>query len=394
MIEDTVDQVDDPPAIVSDRIVDLATSGKMTDPRGPDQATSANPHDDELANENTPECIHDLKSEKMNTMMFQTAINDFMGFDEPGDMTALAPIEPVDVTANTSQIARPSSVMPADIRQLTIRNLDTGEEFIIGENDPDFDFDTFELCAGPHHEKNRVTPITGNDQAGDNNALIVQPPSTTTESETNPQNQRPRASLWQLIMTYIFSIASSPRKNSRAAFDGAERQDDDQIHIKDRSNSVSTDDSNTARRPKTPFTKLSSFKFRKELGRGAFGRVLLAEAKTDGKLYALKIISKKNMKSSDKRQAKTERDILVSFVRLLQTMSMTYSVQLAMGHISPHPFTAGLRFAFQSENNLYLGMDYLPGGNLKELIKRFGSLPEVDHWYQDNFPSLITSHII
>lgn len=54
-----------------------------------------------------------------------------------------------------------------------------------------------------------------------------------------------------------------------------------------------------------------------------------------------------------------------------------------MGHISPHPFTAGLRFAFQSENNLYLGMDYLPGGNLKELIKRFGSLPEVNKRLHD-----------
>ena len=63
-------------------------------------------------------------------------------------------------------------------------------------------------------------------------------------------------------------------------------------------------------KPRTPFTKLSNFKFRKELGRGAFGRVLLAEAKTDGKLYALKIITKKNMRSSDKRQAKAERDIL------------------------------------------------------------------------------------
>ncbi len=115
-----------------------------------------------------------------------------------------------------------------------------------------------------------------------------------------------------------------------------------------------------ANKPKTPFTKLSSFKFRKELGRGAFGRVLLAEAKTDGKLYALKIISKKNMRSSDKRQAKAERDIL---------HSMTLK--------SPHPFTSGLKFAFQSENNLYLGMDYIPGGNLRELIKKFKCLPEV-----------------
>jgi len=65
------------------------------------------------------------------------------------------------------------------------------------------------------------------------------------------------------------------------------------------------------------------------------------------------------MRTSDKRQAKAERDILH-----------------AMGHTAPHPFTAGLRFAFQSVNHLYLGMDYFPGGNLRELIKKYGALPE------------------
>ena len=49
------------------------------------------------------------------------------------------------------------------------------------------------------------------------------------------------------------------------------------------------------------FTKLSSFKFRRELGKGAFGRVLLAESKADGSLYALKIISKKNMRCTTDR---------------------------------------------------------------------------------------------
>jgi serine/threonine protein kinase len=61
----------------------------------------------------------------------------------------------------------------------------------------------------------------------------------------------------------------------------------------------------------------------------------------------------------DKQQALAERDILH-----------------AMAHTSPHPFTTGLKFAFQSENNLYIGMTYLCGGNLKQLIQRFGSLPE------------------
>lgn len=69
------------------------------------------------------------------------------------------------------------------------------------------------------------------------------------------------------------------------------------------------------------------------------------------------------MRSSDKRQAKAERDILH-----------------AMGHSARHPFITGLKFAFQSENNLYLGMDFLPGGNLRELIRKHGCLPE--DWVQ------------
>ena len=111
--------------------------------------------------------------------------------------------------------------------------------------------------------------------------------------------------------------------------------------------------------PKTPFSKLSSFKFRKELGRGAFGKVMLVQSKVDGQIFALKILSKKHMKQSDKKQLRAERDILHS-----------------MAEKSPHPFTTGLKFAFQSENNLYLGMDYFPGGNLKQLIQREGNLPE------------------
>jgi serine/threonine protein kinase len=61
----------------------------------------------------------------------------------------------------------------------------------------------------------------------------------------------------------------------------------------------------------------------------------------------------------DKQQALAERDILH-----------------AMAHTSPHPFTTGLKFAFQSESNLYIGMSYLSGGNLKQLIQRLGHLPE------------------
>lgn len=215
---------------------------------------------------------------------------------------------------------------------LTLKNLDTGEMYVIGENDPDFDFDTFQIKVGAN-----ITPIVETQAAAEDNTKEVR------ESDT-PRNER--LSWWAALLSYIYSNKQS-RKNEeqhRIAMDIA-----------------------NSRRPKPPFTKLSNFKFKKELGRGAFGRVLLAESKNDGKLYALKIITKKNMRSSDKRQAKAERDIL---------HSMTLK--------APHPFTSGLKFAFQSENNLYLGMDFIPGGNLRELIKKYKYLPEVFYTFTLN----------
>jgi serine/threonine protein kinase len=225
--------------------------------------------------------------------------------------------ESTDKTDASQSPKGEESKPPINMRELTIRNLDTGEEFIIGENDPDFEFDTFAI--GAHQEQK---PDEDKEQE-------------RLDSDAQAEKQE-RVSWWLAFFKYIYGSRHEKVEEKLANM---------------------TEDENA--KPKTPFTKLSSFKFRKELGKGAFGRVLLAEARTDGQLYALKIISKKNMRSSDRRQAKAERDIL--YVMTLK---------------APHPFTSGLKFAFQSENNLYLGMDYIPGGNLRELIKRFKYLPE------------------
>lgn len=261
--------------------------------------------------------------------------------------------------------------VPQDVKQLTIRNLDTGEEFIIGETDPDFDFDTFELGArrgstGSVEQNKRdestdiasndsppVSPVLTSDTAVALNGTDAQGTLETAVGESKEPTPNlsspatpaaPRRGFFSRLYQYLFKSSSNDAavKSTKAT---------DSNH--------STDALGANKPFKTPFTKLSSFKFRRELGRGAFGRVLLAQAKVDGQLYALKIISKKDMRTSDKRQAKAERDILH-----------------AMGHTAPHPFTAGLRFAFQSVNHLYLGMDFFPGGNLRELIKKYGSLPE------------------
>lgn len=249
-----------------------------------------------------------------NTKIEETNIKESITQDSPNNIAENNSSTTSETTQSTASSPKPTAPVE-DPRMLVIKNLDTGEEFVIGENDPDFEFDTFEIGGVP--------------------------PSSQPENST-VTSKNERLSWWRSLFTFIYGNNNKNNVN-------AEDLTNENMNLNNNGNSIS----------KTPFTKLSSFKFRKELGRGAFGRVLLAEAKTDGTLYALKIIAKKNMRTSDKKQVKAERDIL-------------YAMTLK----SPHPFTSGLKFAFQSENNLYLGMDYIAGGNLRQLIKRFKYLPE------------------
>ena len=193
---------------------------------------------------------------------------------------------------------------------------------MIGSNDPDFEFDTFEITGDEGTVTAQKAKETEKGKGGN---------STTKEGSQSDSKKfkSSRVSWWRKLITILYG----PKDGNNNLANNQKNGEDGDFP------SYSADyESSSTPKAKTPFTKLSSFNFKRELGRGAFGRVLLAEAKTDRKLYALKIISKKNMRSSDKRQAKAERDIL-------HVMALK----------SPHPFTSTLKFAFQSENNLYLG---------------------------------------
>ena len=98
----------------------------------------------------------------------------------------------------------------------------------------------------------------------------------------------------------------------------------------------------------------SSFIAHKLLGTGSFGEVYLVEKVTTGKLYAMKVLSKsKIMGHNLTRYAMTERNVL---------------------SITSHPFIVKLSFAFQTQEKLYLILEYCPGGDLSEYLhveKRF-----------------------
>lgn len=287
--------------------------------------------------------INDIVEEMLSAVCIEVGDANSNAIDssvatDPCTATSLQPTAGISDAVPTTQRVVSISAAPSDIRELTIKNLDTGEEFIIGENDPDFEYDTYEISVNNNVINATDTKSNRKDDSDNtdptNTANTTDPANATT---TRSQHKKKGYMSWfRSIISYFYTHPSTDTSQANA-------------------------DTSTAYIPQKQmlFTKLSSFKFRRELGRGAFGRVLLAEAKIDGKLYALKIISKKNMRTSDKRQAKAERDILY-----------------AMNCIAPHPFTASLKFAFQSENNLYLGMDYIPGGNLRELIRFHGHLKE------------------
>jgi len=91
--------------------------------------------------------------------------------------------------------------------------------------------------------------------------------------------------------------------------------------------------------------KPSDFEFLKVIGKGSFGRVLLAKHKTEGNVYAVKVLQKKMiLKRNEKNHVMSERNVLLKNLH--------------------HPFLVGLHYSFQTPDKLYFVLDYVNGGEL------------------------------
>ena len=80
------------------------------------------------------------------------------------------------------------------------------------------------------------------------------------------------------------------------------------------------------------------------LGKGTFGKVFQVKKRSNGKIYAMKVLKKAYIvKQQEVEHTLAERSILRSV---------------------NHPFMINLRYAFQTETKLYLVLDYVNGGEL------------------------------
>ncbi|KAJ5076051.1 serine/threonine-protein kinase [Anaeramoeba ignava] len=93
---------------------------------------------------------------------------------------------------------------------------------------------------------------------------------------------------------------------------------------------------------------VKDFQLIKVIGKGAFGLVCLVREKDTNEIFAMKMLNKKTMiEQGQAVHVKTERDFLA-----------TANV----------PWVVALYYSFQDENNLYLIMEYVPGGDMMTLL--------------------------
>lgn len=96
-----------------------------------------------------------------------------------------------------------------------------------------------------------------------------------------------------------------------------------------------------------PAVSIQDFTLVKVLGRGSFGKVMLARHRSTEKITALKIVKKESVVNANN----------MSYVELER-----HILQLVSSH--SHPFLMQMDYCFQDKFNVYFGTEYLAGGDL------------------------------
>jgi len=92
----------------------------------------------------------------------------------------------------------------------------------------------------------------------------------------------------------------------------------------------------------------SDFRLLAILGKGGFGEVYLARKKDTGEILALKKMSRKKfIHKNETEKVKRERNVMAS---------------------TNSPWLIQLKYAFKDPESIYLAMEFLPGGDLKNFI--------------------------
>ncbi|OHS93238.1 AGC family protein kinase [Tritrichomonas foetus] len=103
---------------------------------------------------------------------------------------------------------------------------------------------------------------------------------------------------------------------------------------------------------------IASFDFIKRISAGAYARVFLGKNKKSGDIYAIKVTKKSSLhQKNDLQRVLDEKDILLQY---------------------NCPNIVNFYYSFVGRNNLYLVMEFLPGGDLYSILQNVGCFDELD----------------
>lgn len=101
------------------------------------------------------------------------------------------------------------------------------------------------------------------------------------------------------------------------------------------------------------------------LGTGNFGRVMLCRHKESSKYHAMKILEKgKVIKLKQVEHTLNEKRVLIC---------------------CKHPFIVEMAYAFKDNSNLYMIMQYVPGGEIFSHLRRSGRFKETQGRFYSTF---------
>lgn len=103
-------------------------------------------------------------------------------------------------------------------------------------------------------------------------------------------------------------------------------------------------------------TTIADFTFIKRISSGAYAKVYLAEKNSTKDTYAIKVTPKSELRQKNEvRRVLTEKDILLK---------------------NSNPYIVEIYYSIIGKHNLYLVMDFVPGGDLYSLLQNIGTLDE------------------
>lgn len=122
---------------------------------------------------------------------------------------------------------------------------------------------------------------------------------------------------------------------------------------------------------------LSNFTLLKTIGKGSFGKVFLVQFESneledlESNIFAMKVMDKKKMRQRKQiSHINTEKSALQTITETLNTSPENTTTE------NDQRYLVTLHYSFQDVNNLYLIMDYMPGGDLMNLLIKRNILSE------------------